>query len=193
MNAKTLDPEKERDRCREKARVYRLKYPDRVKASQKRQRAKPDYNLKQKKWRAARLERQGKVMWTEEQRSDHCRNLALRQALTETPEMKAARMAGLRLTESRNKAAQKTRERCALFWSITSPEGEHFRFKNLSEFVRENGSRFGEYMMQPVSRTGITRLEAAIRSISPRRKHPVEQCHGWRWSIRGEDPLSLLG
>jgi hypothetical protein len=196
MNAKKRDPEKERARCREKQRKYRMKYPDRVKASKSLQKSKPDYQAKSLAQKRRWLEKNGHQFWTEEDRAAHLNTIRGEYLAKETPSQRMARMAGTQ-TPSARAAAKAAMPKgpnapTALFWSLISPNGVTYKFKNLAAFVRDNRRLFTEEQLRPVNKHGRTRIEAAIAMLSPRRKHCVEHCCGWRWHVDGRHHETLL-
>lgn len=80
----------------------------------------------------------------------------------------------------------------ALCWSLKSPDGVVFQFKNLSHFIRTNSNLFTPEQLVVVTKTGITRIGRRLEALSPRRKRtPHLQADGWTWHIN-HNPESLL-
>ena len=77
-------------------------------------------------------------------------------------------------------------ERQAKPWLLVSPKNVVFRFKNLSQFIRDNKAMFDEadmvWVRPPKGGGGQTcRASYGLASLSPRRKHPHGSWKGWRW------------
>ena len=189
--------ERERERCRLKMIVYRQKYPERVLATKLRQKQKPDYAEKKRLCFRRWLEKKGHVFTTKEERDAQLANASKKYLAIETKEHRKARMDKAQGKEARDKARAKMLSYGegfpgALFWSLMSPDGTVYKFKNLPHFIRSNRHLFTDEQLLPVNKAGRTRIEAAIYMLSPRRKHCVEHCHGWRWHIDGKEPASYL-
>lgn len=74
----------------------------------------------------------------------------------------------------------------ARVWSLISPSGLVFQFKNLVRFVESHSELFTEDQLTPVSsKKGrpCPRVARSLSMLSPRKKHPCETMHGWRWYI----------
>ena len=139
----------------------------------------------------------GNILWDNEMRKSHLREISEKRRLTETREERDKRMANSHSADARNKhrytqLAKGENMECALFWSLISPEGVVYKFRNLSSFIRNNKNLFTSDQLLPVNSLGRTRIEAAIAMLSPRRKNCVERCHGWRWHIDGKHHDTLL-
>jgi hypothetical protein len=193
--------EKERIRGRLKMLIYRKKYPERRKASYAKQRAKPDYKEKsarsRRAWYDNRLAESGKQRWSVDDRSKHLKEQRMRYQENETVEQRARRMAVLRTPEVNRKRSETGRSlgpnhSHALCWSLCSPDGKIFQFKNLAAFIRENRGLFTEEQLVSVNKFGRTRIEAAIAMLSPRRKKCVEHCCGWTWHVNSEKESLLI-
>jgi len=98
-------------------------------------------------------------------------------------------------------AAQKTakskgeQHNAARFWSLISPSGQVFRFRNLTAFIESNKHLFTPYQLEhvrPSKGRSIPRVVAALAMLSPRKKHPCGTMHGWRWHIDGKHHETLL-
>jgi hypothetical protein len=84
----------------------------------------------------------------------------------------------------------------ALCWSLRSPNGDVFQFKNLVHFVRTNRSLFSEYELEERTygkNLSVPRIVRQLIALSPRNKHPRETVRGWRWHIDGKEPETYLG
>jgi hypothetical protein len=139
----------------------------------------------------------GCIPWSNEMRNAHLRAIGEKNRLTETREERNKRMANSHSVEARKKhketqLAKGENMECALFWSLISPEGVVYRFRNLAAFIRNNKNLFTSDQLSPVNFRGRTRIEAAIAMLSPRRKNCVERCHGWRWHIDGKHHETFL-
>jgi hypothetical protein len=103
----------------------------------------------------------------------------------------------LQTDDSKKKAADFQRNageahKSALVWQVISPSGIIYRFKNLSLFVRANRSIFSEDDLAMVGNSRYTKIEIAIRKLSPRMKNPREVSRGWRWYIHGDHHQTFL-
>jgi hypothetical protein len=80
----------------------------------------------------------------------------------------------------------------ARVWSLISPDGEVFKFRNLSKWVSDNQRFFTPEQMAPANKRGTPKIVFALHHLSPRRKKCVEQIFGWRWHIDGKHHDTLL-
>lgn len=83
----------------------------------------------------------------------------------------------------------------ALFWSLLSPCGQVFKFRNLHAFVESNQHLFTPYQLEHVRQANgrpRARVIASLGELSPRRKKNCETIFGWRWHIDGKDHETLL-
>lgn len=83
----------------------------------------------------------------------------------------------------------------ARFWSLMSPCGKVFRFRNLTAFVEAHKELFTEDQLFMVPRRRgrpLPRVVGALGCLSPRRKNPSQTMHGWRWHIDGQHHETLL-
>jgi hypothetical protein len=112
-------------------------------------------------------------------------------------ELKQQYLARIHVPSIREKARQtklsrRDRHQAALVWSIRSPDGAVYRFKNLCCFIREHRELFSAEQLVPVNRLGRTRIEASLSLLSPRRKHCSQVAQGWTWHIDGKEPETYL-
>ena len=75
-------------------------------------------------------------------------------------------------------------------WSLMAPNGQVYQFQNLVHFVRENKQLFTDEEREERNygkNKAVPRISRQLAALSPRKKHPVEVVHGWRWHVNGED------
>jgi hypothetical protein len=113
-------------------------------------------------------------------------------------EQKAQYLARIHIPRIREKARQtmlsrRDKHQAALVWSLRSPDGVVYRFKNLACFIREHINLFTPQQLTPVNRLGRTRIEASLSLLSPRRKHCSRVAQGWTWHIDGKEPETYIG
>jgi hypothetical protein len=113
-----------------------------------------------------------------------------------SPEAIKGKTAKLMSKEARAKAREALlkhgpNNKLALCWSLKSPVGKTYQFKNLGHFVRTNSHLFTAEQMRSTS-SGKPAIQRALYALSPRRKNNKETIHGWRWHINGKDPESFL-
>jgi hypothetical protein len=89
--------------------------------------------------------------------------------------------------------SKRDKHEAALVWSLRSPNGAVYHFRNLACFIREHCELFTPEQLRPVNRLGRTRIESSLSLLSPRRKHCARSAHGWMWHIDGKEPESYLG
>lgn len=79
---------------------------------------------------------------------------------------------------------------CALCWSLKSPDGQIFQFKNLRMFVQTHRHLFTEdqLKLQRTRNTGRQkeRIIGQLAKLSPRSAHNYNNVHGWTWHINNE-------
>ena len=83
----------------------------------------------------------------------------------------------------------------ALFWSLLSPCGQVFKFRNLNAFVESNQHLFTSHQLEHVRQSKgrpKARIIVSLGELSPRRKRNCETIFGWRWHIDGKDHETLL-
>ena len=83
----------------------------------------------------------------------------------------------------------------ALFWSLLSPCGQVFKFRNLAAFVESNQHLFTPHQLEHVRQANgrpRARIIASLGELSPRRKRNCETIFGWRWHIDGKHQETLL-
>jgi len=82
----------------------------------------------------------------------------------------------------------------SLYWSLRSPEGQTFRFKNMRDFVESHRHLFTEYQLRAAARN-VPYVVYQLRRLSPRFKRPAMVSHGWTWHINKEPEsiCALLG
>jgi hypothetical protein len=106
----------------------------------------------------------------------------------------------LHSAEVREKAWKTEREKKqfhqnAMFWSLISPCGQVFKFRNLNAFVETNKHLFTPHQLEclmPTKGRPLPRIIRLLGALSPRRKRVSETIHGWRWHIDGKDHETLL-
>ena len=102
--------------------------------------------------------------------------------------------------EAREKSRQTTKAKKelhpnALFWSLLSPCGQVFKFRNLNAFVESNQHLFTSHQLEHVRQSKgrpKARIIVSLGELSPRRKRNCETIFGWRWHIDGKDHETLL-
>lgn len=104
-------------------------------------------------------------------------------ATCRTPEARAKAVAAMRKLGPNNRNS-----RC---WSLRSPNGKTYQFRNLGFWVRENKQLFDQDEMR-ITASGKLLIECALQELSPRRKRCRETAHGWRWHINKEEFDSYL-
>jgi len=103
-------------------------------------------------------------------------------------------------SEVREKAWKTAREKKefhenAMFWSLISPCGQVFKFRNLNAFIETNKHLFTPHQLEclrPTKGRPVPRMVRLLGALSPRRKRACETIHGWRWHIDGKDHETLL-
>jgi hypothetical protein len=100
------------------------------------------------------------------------------------------------IEKSRNTTkAKKELHPNALFWSLLSPCGQVFKFRNLAAFVETNKHLFTPHQLEHVRNSKgrpRARVIGSLAELSPRRKRNCETIFGWRWHIDGKDNETLL-
>lgn len=77
-------------------------------------------------------------------------------------------------------------------WSLRDPRGVEHHFRNLRHFIRHHRSLFTPRQLEVRTKTGRTRIEACLASLSPRHTFLVTCSQGWTWVFTpGEDDPRL--
>lgn len=165
--------------------IYKQRHPERVIQSNRR-----SYERK----RALKIEKGEFKLYTREDRIAQAKKILA----NETEEQRAARLKRIHSHTAREnhraiQLAKGPENISARFWSIISPNGVSYRFRNLKAFIRENRHLFTDKELLLINKDGRTRIYASLSRLSPRRKHCGENTIiGWRWNVDGETPSSLL-
>lgn len=64
-------------------------------------------------------------------------------------------------------------------WSLRSPDGEIYRFRNMSYFVAEYVHLFDDYELEQIRE--YPRAYYMLSRLSPSRKYKLKSWHGWTW------------
>lgn len=67
-------------------------------------------------------------------------------------------------------------------WSIRSPSGTIFHFRNLPHFIRTHQHLFSQEELKPESRQGLPAAAHALGMLRPDRKNRRLSWHGWTWA-----------
>lgn len=92
-----------------------------------------------------------------------------------SPMREGYRKSPIRQPDERNASARE--------WAIVSPDGEVFRFRNMSHFVRTHKELFEGYL-QEKRKTPYAAF--ALSNLAPWRNRKEKSWHGWTWA--GDSP-----
>jgi hypothetical protein len=69
-------------------------------------------------------------------------------------------------------------------WDLIAPDGQVYRFRNLSLFIRENAKLFDASDIFPIRTDGKgpSRAVGGLAKLHPDRKARVYSWRGWRWN-----------